>query len=70
MSGIGLPIILSNPHFLFGDEKFLTDVDGISPPSLDLHNTLVYLEPLTGLELKANQRLQFNANCINDSNIK
>ena len=70
MGKIGLPIILSNPHYLFADEKCLNDVEGISPPKLELHNTIVYVEPLTGIEMKANQRLQFNINCFNDSNIK
>jgi hypothetical protein len=69
LSGIGLPLILSNPHFLFGYDELLTDVEGISPPELDLHNTLVYIEPLSGIEMKTNQRLQFNINCINDPKI-
>lgn len=66
---ISLPILLSNPHFLFGDEKYRQAYDGVSTPDPAKHHSEVYLEPLTGVPMKANARVQFNANCINDSRI-
>jgi hypothetical protein len=67
---IGVPLLLSNPHFLFADPKYPSAFDGISEANDDLHNTKVWLDPITGIELKANQRLQFNANLVSDSRIE
>lgn len=70
MGNIHLPIILSNPHFLFADASTLSNYEGITPPTLEDHNTVVLLEPVTGIEFKANKRLQFNINLVNDSKIR
>jgi hypothetical protein len=70
VGNINLPIILSNPHFLFADASNLNNYEGITPPTLDDHNTVVLLEPVTGIEFKANKRLQFNINLVNDSKIR
>jgi len=69
LGGIALPIVMSNPHFLFGDESVINNVEGLSPPDINIHNTVVYGDPLTGIELAAHQRLQLNLNVINDSKI-
>jgi lysosome membrane protein 2 len=64
----GVPIIMSSPHFLYADERFLKDVDGLSPDPL-LHNTFLSVEPTTSLLMKANKRLQFNLPLFEDKRI-
>jgi lysosome membrane protein 2 len=64
----GIPIIMSSPHFLYADERFLKDVDGLNPDAL-LHNTFLSVEPTTGLLMKANKRLQFNIQLFEDNRV-
>ena len=65
----GVPIIQSCPHFLFGADKFVNDVVGITP-NLTQHQTLIFIEPLTGVPMKANKRIQFNTQLFRDSRIE
>lgn len=59
---------MSCPHFLYGDPKFIAQIDGVSP-SPDLHKTTLNVEPTTGLLMKANKRIQFNTQLFKDSRI-
>ena len=64
----GVPIIMSSPHFLYADPKFNKDVDGLDPNEL-LHNTYLSVEPTTGILMKANKRLQFNMQLLQDPRV-
>lgn len=66
---VGAPIISSCPHFLFGDEKLVRDVDGLNPV-YDDHRTTIYIEPITGVPMKAHKRLQFNTQLFQNPNIE
>ena len=61
--------MMSCPHFLFGAQEFIDDVIGIKP-NLEAHQTLIYIEPLTGIPMKANKRLQFNTQLFKDTRIR
>nr|ASJ26356.1 scavenger receptor class B type I [Meretrix meretrix] len=54
-----LPVAISFPHFLFGDPRYINAVKGLNP-NPEEHNTLIDLEPYTGLVLQAYKRLQIN----------
>ena len=53
------PIFVSSPHFLNGDPTLLKKVVGLHPDE-EKHDTFVYIEPNTGILLRASKRLQFN----------
>ncbi|XP_034565846.1 lysosome membrane protein 2c [Notolabrus celidotus] len=55
----GAPIIMSAPHFYQGDEKFVEDVFGMKPRK-ELHETIIDINPLTGVIIQAAKRLQIN----------
>ena len=65
---VNQPVIMSSPHFLFGDPKFLNDIEGLKPDS-SKHITQLYLEPMSGVPMIANKRLQFNTLLRKDNNI-
>lgn len=65
----GIPIIMSSPHFLFADDQFLRDVVGLKP-NLTAHTTELFVEPLTGVPMKAHKRIQFNTKLFRDPRIK
>ncbi|XP_052815897.1 lysosome membrane protein 2-like [Mya arenaria] len=54
-----LPVAVSLPHFLFTDKRYLEAVTGLSPNEEE-HNTILDLEPYTGLVLRAEKRVQIN----------
>ena len=56
------------PHFLYCDQKFIKDVDGVTP-DYEKHQTMVYIEPLTGILMKANKRIQFNTQLFKDERV-
>lgn len=60
---------MSCPHFLFADEKYPKEVDGVYPRYED-HHTVIYVEPTTGVLMKANKRIQFNTKLYRDSRIE
>lgn len=64
----GIPIVQSSPHFLFCDEKFINDVVGIKP-DYNSHRTQLYVEPTSGVLMKANKRIQFNTQLFKDPRI-
>ena len=59
---------MSCPHFLFGYDNLTRDVDGLKP-IIEKHQTKLYVEPLTGILMKANKRIQFNTFLFKDPKI-
>lgn len=53
------PIVVSQPHFLNGNESLQKMIGGLSPNEAD-HDTFLSLEPNTGILLQALKRIQFN----------
>ena len=64
----GVPIIMSCPHFLFGADEYINGVIGVTP-NLEDHRTLIFIEPLTGVPMKAHKRIQFNTMLFKDPRI-
>eukprot|EP00386_Alphamonas_edax_P008062 GDKI01026563.1.p1 GENE.GDKI01026563.1~~GDKI01026563.1.p1 ORF type:complete len:531 (-),score=143.65 GDKI01026563.1:23-1555(-) len=55
-----VPIFFSKPHFLGGDEFYTTEnVKGLAAVQ-DKHDSLLYIEPVTGNTVGAQKRLQVN----------
>ena len=52
----GVPVIMSTPHFLDGDERLWKAIDGLQPVR-DLHVTYLNLEPLCTLETGPSPKL-------------
>ncbi|XP_055891427.1 lysosome membrane protein 2-like isoform X2 [Biomphalaria glabrata] len=59
VDGFPLPIIVSFPHFLYADPDVINSFIGLQPNE-DEHQTLIDIEPWTGLVLQAAKRLQIN----------
>ncbi|KAE8737287.1 hypothetical protein FOCC_FOCC017252, partial [Frankliniella occidentalis] len=55
----GSPVVLTFPHFYLGDPVFLDYARGLSPNEED-HQTIVDIDPLTGIPLRAKKRVQLN----------
>ncbi|GJQ75367.1 SCRB7 [Trypoxylus dichotomus] len=55
------PIVISFPHFLYGDPKLLTYVDGMKP-NATLHASFSLIEPVSGVNLDFIARVQININ--------
>ncbi|XP_076264060.1 sensory neuron membrane protein 1-like [Rhynchophorus ferrugineus] len=55
----GAPVLVSFPHFLNADEKYVQGVIGVRPEK-KLHETYVTLEPISGTPLSLSKRVQFN----------
>jgi len=55
-----LAIFMSKPHFLDADQELLDDVQGLTPPVRELHDTMVDVEPISGVTMQAAKRLQVN----------
>ncbi|XP_043090315.1 lysosome membrane protein 2c isoform X2 [Puntigrus tetrazona] len=53
------PIIMSSPHFYQADDKFVQDVFGMNP-NKEEHETVVDINPLTGMLLHGAKRVQVN----------
>ena len=43
---IGVPVIMSNPHFYEASKQYLSAVDGLNPKA-ELHESYVDLEPVS-----------------------
>lgn len=46
-----MPALLSFPHFLYADDKYLNYVTGMNP-SVEKHDTFAHLEPVSSAFLK------------------
>jgi len=53
------PVYLSKPHFLDADPYYLNAVEGLNP-NAEIHESIVDIEPITGLPMNAYERLQIN----------
>lgn len=56
---LGLPMILSTPHFYQGDEVELAKLVGLNPSKAD-HETIIDVEPRTGVAMFAAKKMQLN----------
>ncbi|RWS06791.1 Lysosome membrane protein 2-like protein [Dinothrombium tinctorium] len=63
------PILISAPHFLYGDIKLIDSINGLQPNEL-YHKTFVDVEPLTGAVLNAARRMQINVHIKSNENIQ
>ncbi|XP_056288910.1 lysosome membrane protein 2c isoform X3 [Pseudoliparis swirei] len=57
----GAPIIMSSPHFYQADEKYVQGVFGMRPQK-EQHQTMIDINPLTGIIVRAAKRFQVNVN--------
>ncbi|KAF7267371.1 hypothetical protein GWI33_019380 [Rhynchophorus ferrugineus] len=55
----GFPMVLSFPHFVYGDDKIRTYVEGMSPNE-EKHGSFVVIEPISGIPLEGKARSQIN----------
>ncbi|KAK5638325.1 hypothetical protein RI129_012620 [Pyrocoelia pectoralis] len=62
----GIPLTISQPHFLNADPKLLQEIGGLSPDP-QKHSFYIVIHPESGLTLEAKFRLQLNLNVPNTS---
>ncbi|KAK4299018.1 hypothetical protein Pmani_028674 [Petrolisthes manimaculis] len=55
----GAPVIMSTPHFYQGDEVELAKLDGLNPQKSQ-HETILDVEPKTGVTMHAEKKIQIN----------
>lgn len=55
----GVPVILSEPHFLHGDPQLLSYAQGLNPDER-VHGTYIVIEPYTGTPLSGQKKTQLN----------
>lgn len=55
----GVPVVMTAPHFFRGDQSMIDDVEGMEP-KLELHDTVLLVEPMSGAPLMAHKRIQIN----------
>eukprot|EP01126_Amoeba_proteus_P015334 TRINITY_DN1689_c0_g1_i2.p1 TRINITY_DN1689_c0_g1~~TRINITY_DN1689_c0_g1_i2.p1 ORF type:complete len:306 (+),score=53.99 TRINITY_DN1689_c0_g1_i2:874-1791(+) len=63
LRGAPAPIFLSLPLFLHADRAYLQDIELLPPhnqPNPTEHDIEIFVEPLSGITLKAAKRIQFN----------
>ena len=53
----GVPVVMTAPHFFRGDNELITAVEGMVPDG-ELHDTVLYIEPLSGVAMRAHKRIQ------------
>ncbi|XP_066152403.1 sensory neuron membrane protein 2-like [Euwallacea fornicatus] len=57
---VGVPLLVSQPHFLNADKKYLSGVIGLKPDK-QKHGIHLLLEPNTGTPLQGRKRVQVNS---------
>lgn len=65
----GAPVIMSLPHFLYADKVVQDAVYGLHP-NVEEHQTVLDIEPNTGVVMNAQKKLQVNSYIRNVSHIK
>ncbi|XP_064607931.1 lysosome membrane protein 2-like [Liolophura sinensis] len=55
----GAPVVMSQPHFLAGAQKYISGVEGMHP-NQEEHQTFFDVEPTTGVVMNVAKRLQVN----------
>lgn len=53
----GAPVVMSAPHFLKGDQVLVDAIEGLHPEP-DLHDTILLIEPLTGVAMSGHKKIQ------------
>lgn len=66
-ASLGIPILLSLPHFLWGD-KLREIAYGNFNPNPEEHNTYLEYEPVTGTAILAEKRIQQSLVAVKDNN--
>nr|UTN00850.1 sensory neurons membrane protein [Semanotus bifasciatus] len=61
MPCVGAPILLSFPHFLYADEKYINAISGVEEADESIHQIYLLVEPNTGTPLEGKRRVQLNA---------
>jgi hypothetical protein len=56
-----IPLMFSEPHFYQADHSYNSSVDGLKPDAA-LHESSVYIEPITGRVVNSSRKLQLNVN--------
>jgi hypothetical protein len=56
----GAPIFLSKPHWLDADPIYFPQTTGLTPPTTELYETHIDIEPLTGNNMNTHKRMQIN----------
>ncbi|XP_076070185.1 lysosome membrane protein 2-like [Mytilus galloprovincialis] len=64
----GAPVVMSLPHFLYADPVVQDAVYGLNPNKIE-HQTILDIEPNTGVVMNAQKKLQVNAYIRNVSHI-
>ena len=59
LTNLGAPIFMSNPHLLAAGPEATSRVRGLRPDA-EKHQTNIYVEPTSGMNLRSRQRLQVN----------
>ena len=54
----GAPVLMSSPFFLGSPDFLRTDLLDFPAPSVDVHETYVEVEPISGSVITARKRLQ------------
>ena len=62
------PVFMSLPHYLYGDPRLLDQIEGLKP-NLTKHRTMIYFEPLIGVPMRGNKRVQINTKIYKDPEI-
>lgn len=62
------PIVISSPHFLYSIPEVVDSVVGIKP-NVEEHETVIDLEPHTGVGVNFARRLQLNALVLNSTGL-
>ncbi|CAH8509316.1 unnamed protein product [Schistosoma turkestanicum] len=63
------PVVVSQPHFINADKSYQNAVEGIQPNNEEF-NTTIYIEPITGLIIKAHSKFQVNIVIRNNPKIQ
>ncbi|TRY76195.1 hypothetical protein TCAL_02655, partial [Tigriopus californicus] len=65
----GAPVWMSSPHFINSPSHFREDFDGIAEPNPELHDTILDIEPNTGIVINLHKRVQINIPMLQDDEI-
>ena len=57
--------IISSPHFYQSPSHLRQEIDNLSEPDPDLHETRIDIEPRTGMAIRVHKRIQFNIPLMN-----
>jgi hypothetical protein len=62
------PVVISSPHFLFSSQAVINAIDGMHPVKSE-HETVLDLEPNTGVGVNFARKLQINVKMRHDPSI-